>query len=724
MTGNPRPNNLQALIAEGNFSAALGLARTLLADDSRDIVAILAAADMSNKVGDRQAATAFYEDAIRLDPKNYWARFNLSRLLIDLAAYDKALALADSLTADYPDDYAAVAIRAQIYASTRRHELATEVYEHFLLKHPLQDMAWVSLGDMHQTLRNDARAIACYQKACGINAHNFWARRNLGLLLFDLGVYERALGFLGEALGLSPNQSFSTELDRAMISARFYSSERSPELTDNVNLASPSGIDVITNEATFDRAHGALHVSISLVSARLAIQAPHVVRLLVSDLSVFSSEFVYPTIAVRRQAFVHSWQTVCVRFYVLTRECPETALIQLALPDGTLFSSQVQIRSIDSSVVGTLDTKSDSQDLAEAHYAVHDFRLAAFFYSQALSNFAPIDIDHFILSLLHSGRYHEAEWQMERLLANPPPEMHRDARGRLLDMYCCEIARARLPGYVDKIANVCSDQISRFGETPFTTLNLAHCAIERGETNLALRLYEQASDAARDVSLTHFSMGIHSILSTFEHGLPDLAEYKFHECGSLEGIDLVHLFACDQVYFQRFARSLIASSTQKSAGNVRIHVHIVGANELTFETISSLRAEFRFSFSYEALPNHETLSSSNVRTYYTCARFLIAEKLLARYQKPILITEADCLLNWHWDDVMDWVLAKTDVGLHISGLWSLAPSTKIPAGIMYIDSDRKGSAFLEYVADYIRMVMWKKGTSHQNLWTLDQVAPG
>jgi len=326
------------------------------------------------------------------------------------------------------------------------------------------------------------------------------------------------------------------------------------------------------------------------------------------------------------------------------------------------------------------------------------------------------DVVRFAESLIAVGEYDEAE----HLLLDWLETHNRDNPDRsfVVDLVCQEVARSRIPGWRTVIASLLDAEI-RGGETVSLLGNLGHSLVAEKAIPNAIMLYGKASRLASGHPLIHFARGIHTakLANEVARLRPDGLSAQIDGAGP----ELVHLFACDANYFRLFAPALVASSTRKK-GDLRllIHAHIIDPDPESLALAARLNDEFGLVFTTENSPS--AIEEEKVkRAYFTCARFLIAPELLREYRCPVLITEADCLLNWSWPDLKNHI-ADADVGHMKSSMWNWVPWTKIPAGIFMFAASEEGVEDADYVARFIRFAFEREGGGAADLWTVDQVA--
>lgn len=157
------------------------------------------------------------------------------------------------------------------------------------------------------------------------------------------------------------------------------------------------------------------------------------------------------------------------------------------------------------------------------------------------------------------------------------------------------------------------------------------------------------------------------------------------------------------------------------------HFHIVGQREIVnhsvddFLKLHHLMKTFtqNFSssgnvfFSFEETP---TIVMEK-RTYYACARFLHANKIMERYESDILIMDIDLILK---DDPTLYLtfLHQYDVSMPVSsGIISLCPWRRFLGGNVYLKNNLLARHFLRSVHKYISAHL-----DQPTSWTLDQNA--
>ncbi|SDL96769.1 hypothetical protein [Arthrobacter sp. ok362] len=283
--------------------------------------------------------------------------------------------------------------------------------------------------------------------------------------------------------------------------------------------------------------------------------------------------------------------------------------------------------------------------------------------------------------------------------------------------------------------SVCLADIALNGERSWSNTNLGHNHFGRQEIAEADGFYLQAArllqrHGQRNI---HYNNGVftwrsHAFSKAIEglHDspksitLPDLDP-------SLDRASLVHLLGCDDSYFKKYGNMCIYSSLRSGPAHVIVHVHVCNPSGDTLTILEGWANRedvmVRFSFEYR----DESLTSV---PYYTTLRFLVAPAIMRHYNKPLVISDVDMVVNQPWADTLE-AIGEADAG-YISGStdeWiteHYGPGTRpwdVAAGTMYFSNSDLGRRFLGYVASYIRTVLtFPKQTEWYLNWGVDQVA--
>ena len=187
---------------------------------------------------------------------------------------------------------------------------------------------------------------------------------------------------------------------------------------------------------------------------------------------------------------------------------------------------------------------------------------------------------------------------------------------------------------------------------------------------------------------------------------------------------IVHLIACDDGYFQRFGNACITSSLDAGHNDVIVHVHVCNPSDSTIQTLRAwaARDDVIVRFTTE---QREVVS----KTLYTCLRYFQAQSVAKRYLRPLMITDADMVVNRPWREVRDELAAADAAFMSPAPVaWLTDRPAKpwaIPAGAVYFARTTAGMSFLTYTVRYIEALLtFPRERYWYRVWSLDQVALG
>ena len=594
-------------------------------------------------------------------------------------------------------------------ASSGNMEAAMQIAEFLTRRVPSETLFWVTLGDLLCGQRQHVPGVDAYQTALRLDPDSYWANRNLATEHFNVGRYVEAIPHYDRALRLVPHDSASLELQLRLVDCYFLL-DRVSEFQPPSEL--PDGeLLVVDRHSTATRDGGVARFSVS--GLRLPSTSNQDLRcvFIVGNERIEGSA-TYARSSIRRLAAVVDREAFSFNAYAPIPASVASFEIELWSGDRKVYGSVHQIQFMSR----TRDLPEDDV-LAAARYAnsLHDADLSLIYYGLSDRSGLGSDIIPFAENLIAQGHYDEAEYRLSQWLR----EASDDAadRGFVIDQLCAEIARTRLPGWQEEIHQILSNEASGAARASVEA-NAGHAAVARGDLPSAIDLYEAASQKIGARPLIHFARGVHSARFAGQVTPPHDRPSDGHED---RAAGIVHLFACDGNYFVRFAEKLVESSIAARRGTaLQVHAHIVDANEAAVALAEDLQASHGLAVTYESSPKF--IRDDNVRrAYFTCARFLQAPKLIREYRRPVLITETDCLINWHWPDLLGHV-GKADVGYLQSALWNWVPWTKVPAGIYLLTPSPAGLALSDYIARFIDHAFQSGGDGSVDLWTVDQVA--
>ncbi len=169
---------------------------------------------------DPQSARGPFERAVALDPKLAVAQANLGAALLQLGQPDAAaphLDRAIALIGKQPDAAYSLYLRAKILTEGGQTEkAAADLAQAVALRTDFAE-AWSDLGEARKTLRDDAGALAAFERAVQLNPADAVAQYRLASELLVQSKPHDAVPHFQEAVRLSPaDQSSLNGLQRAL----------------------------------------------------------------------------------------------------------------------------------------------------------------------------------------------------------------------------------------------------------------------------------------------------------------------------------------------------------------------------------------------------------------------------------------------------------------------------------------------------------------------------
>lgn len=573
---------------------------------------------------------------------------------------------------------------------------------------PDETLFWVTLGDLLSADRKHVTAVEAYGTALKLTPDSYWAHRNLATEYFNVGRYEDAIPHFEKARELGPQDAANTELLLRLVDCYFLL-DRSPEIE---LLGPPSAqkchvLDIYCGAVTDG---GAARIAIGGLSSP-SNGADGLRCKFSAGGQQIEGKVSFARNSIRRLASLTSQDAFS--FVCYSRLPVGTSHVEIEIWDGESkiyeASHPVHYFNRTHGIPGD-----DAIDAARRSNALHDADLSLIYYGLSDWNGSGVDIVEFAESLIARGLYDEAEYRLRTWITHDRSKA--EDVGFALDLLCAEIARARLPGWRSQIEEFLNTELPNEASGSVEA-NRGHASVANGELEAAIAHYAEASSQSAD-HVIHFAKGIHTAKFAFEVPKPN-PNIQLDTVAPDAG--LVHFFACDGEYFVRYAKKLVKSSYAAGRGvALQIHAHIVDANDEARALAQTLQASHGLNVTFETSPSH--LGDANVRrAYYTCARFLQAPALLRQYNRSVVITETDCLINWDWSDLIRHA-GKADIGYLQAALWNWVPWTKVPAGIVMLAPSQRGLALGDYIARFIEHVFRTAGASGLDLWTVDQVA--
>ena len=200
---------------------------------------------------------------------------------------------------------------------------------------------------------------------------------------------------------------------------------------------------------------------------------------------------------------------------------------------------------------------------------------------------------------------------------------------------------------------------------------------------------------------------------------------KFYNGIKVNNNDLTIIISLDSTFLKYYGAQLFY--TIIALKEYHFHFHLIDDEEIVKDNVSEAAEFFKSmikfmspnktviepTFSYETRPSF----IKDIKTYYACSRFLIAEDIMHKFKSNALIIDADLYI---FDNLKLYLsnVEKYDISLPFSdALHSLYPWRRIMAGSVFLKNNKRSLAFLKFVKKYI-----VNNLAKENTWTLDQNA--
>lgn len=175
----------------------------------------------------------------------------------------------------------------------------------------------------------------------------------------------------------------------------------------------------------------------------------------------------------------------------------------------------------------------------------------------------------------------------------------------------------------------------------------------------------------------------------------------------------------DARYVRLFAKAALGSVLTSSGLDAALHVHVVNPETETLDLLNGMRESVgaRLAWSCE-WTNLDNLTQRQQRVYHTCARFLVLPDLLARYRRPVFMSDIDQLVVGNLGPLLADA-RQVDVGLFFNKCHSFNVLSVITATFLLFQDTEQARDFAQTVADVLSERMCDPaGLS----WHLDQAA--
>jgi hypothetical protein len=203
--------------------------------------------------------------------------------------------------------------------------------------------------------------------------------------------------------------------------------------------------------------------------------------------------------------------------------------------------------------------------------------------------------------------------------------------------------------------------------------------------------------------------------SYFYRWSPGEAQIAFGDFNLLKrcerGGDGVVLMSCDYGYFSAYFQKSIDALLQKECS---VHVHFVLPHGFDLRRIESV-ALGAIGVSYEFEPRCVP-GNINIKTYYAASRYLVLDKVMREYKKPVLVSDIDIDFTPMNLQQLFRQISTDEIAL-VFGVRNL-PWLSVLAGFNLFGRDTSDGPFVAYLKNFLSYCF----TTGRDAWMLDQVA--
>jgi FkbM family methyltransferase len=175
------------------------------------------------------------------------------------------------------------------------------------------------------------------------------------------------------------------------------------------------------------------------------------------------------------------------------------------------------------------------------------------------------------------------------------------------------------------------------------------------------------------------------------------------------------LIACDDQYFYEHALALLYSVADHNTGDMMVHFHLYTPNASVVAFTKALTTKYPL-LEITASIEHIDLKSPTKIVEFTTRRFAVSKALLAHFNSPVILLDADALWRKPWRNSLAQSADNHDVIVYqpkAAPFWE-----NVAAGFVYLNNTDAAKYYIAQVVEFIEDNL-SKG---KHLWFLDQIA--
>ena len=175
------------------------------------------------------------------------------------------------------------------------------------------------------------------------------------------------------------------------------------------------------------------------------------------------------------------------------------------------------------------------------------------------------------------------------------------------------------------------------------------------------------------------------------------------------------LIACDDKYFYEHALALLYSVVEHNQTDLLVHFHLYTPNASVVQSVRDLAAKYS-QLEITATQEAIDLKSPTKIVEFATRRFAASQALLAYFNAPVILLDADALWRKPWKETMGEMIHNNDVIVcqpEAAPFWE-----HVAAGMVCLNNTPAAQRYIAQVVTFIDDNL-NKGKS---LWFLDQIA--
>ncbi|MCB0154416.1 MAG: tetratricopeptide repeat protein, partial [Anaerolineae bacterium] len=199
-----------ALFALGQKTEAQKTLETALRREPNSTVVQQAVGDLMLQYESPAAAQPYYEQAIKLDPKNAYAHLGLARFYQQMGDFAKALDHLQQSINFAPNQYLQADANlemANLYLAQNKPDAGLEQLLPTIDQIPTDSRLYAAAGNLYYQQGNIEQALSYYRRSTEIPPPIVWHYLTLGAFLLEIGQSEEGLQVLQSAVAIDPNSS-------------------------------------------------------------------------------------------------------------------------------------------------------------------------------------------------------------------------------------------------------------------------------------------------------------------------------------------------------------------------------------------------------------------------------------------------------------------------------------------------------------------------------------